>query len=633
MHLLEPFTIVRWQTLSLRVAVASCFMALMLSVQATDVPAGNVSGTWTAAESPYLIQGNIRVPTGESLTIESGAEVVFNGPYFLRIRGSFSAVGNDADSVRFSWSSGQMNVSGIMLDSLDAASDTVRFDRCVFTAMQAGRIRIISADNVVVENSRFYGNVGHPSGLLFISNTTNVRISGNRFQNNNASASSSYGGVLYIYDSSPVISNNSFTGNSASWSGGAISIWRLNQPVTPLIIDNVFSGNSAPSGGAIDIRNNVVPHLENNLFAANHATVTGGAIWQSGVQAGTIAYINNQFIGNTTGQRGGAIRSINAQCSFEGNVFENNSTTNFSGGAIHFNNNNTASLTDCRFSGNGANNGAGIAFEDGGTFALDRCTFNNNTANSFGGAFFMQSNIVATFSNCLIVQNEAGNLGGAMRLVQFCSPTFVNCTFAGNHAANNSAVASLYWTSSPTFANTIWWGNTSGGNTQLVVQDYIQNFCVPIFDHALIEHGQTQFSMGTSSVGMWQSVLTEDPLFVNATAGAGAGFDALAADFRLPADGSPAIASGTLEGYNVGELDLDGNPRTGPNGVDLGCYAVTEPAPHPLDFNGDGSVDIEDFLLFLANFGCVGDDCVGDLTGDGMVSTNDLLLFLSLWSD
>lgn len=602
------------------------------AAQETIVPAGNVSGTWTAAESPYLIQGNIRLPEGESLTIEPGTEVHFTGAYFLRILGDFDASGSDADSVRFSWSSGQINFSGINLDSLSAQSDTARFNRCVFTDMQAGRIRIWNVDKVVIENSHFHSNSGHASGLVFIANSINIRVVGNRFENNAASASSTYGGAIYIADSSPDIIGNTFKNNSATFAGGALSIWRQNIPVTPLIKDNVFESNSASSAGAIDLNSNVVPHIESNQFINNFASVSGGAIWQSSIAAGTVTYKNNIFSGNTTNQRGGAIRSLNAMSSFDGDVFENNSTTNFSGGAIHFNNSNTASLTNCRFSENSANNGGAIAFEDGGTFILDRCTINNNTANSFGGAFFMSSNIDATFTSCLVAQNTAGNLGGVARLVQFCDPLFVNCTFTGNHADNNGAVFSLYWASSPTFANSLWWGNTTGGENQLVVQDYLQNFCVPNFDHCLVESGQSTFSMGTSSMGDWVNVIDEDPLFVLEAQGSGANYDALSADFRLSAEDSPAVAAGTEIGYNLGEFDLDGHPRVSALGVDLGCYAFVEPeAPNPLDFNGDGVVDIDDFLLFLANYGCVGEDCIGDLNGDGMVGVEDLLIFLTMW--
>ena len=52
-----------------------------------------------------------------------------------------------------------------------------------------------------------------------------------------------------------------------------------------------------------------------------------------------------------------------------------------------------------------------------------------------------------------------------------------------------------------------------------------------------------------------------DPAFVNAAAH----------DFHLQSS-SPALAAGTTDGLPVGELDLDGSPRTRSAKIDLGCY-------------------------------------------------------------
>ena len=43
---------------------------------ATDV-SGNQNGTWTKANSPYVITGNITIPVGQTLTIDAGVTVNF----------------------------------------------------------------------------------------------------------------------------------------------------------------------------------------------------------------------------------------------------------------------------------------------------------------------------------------------------------------------------------------------------------------------------------------------------------------------------------------------------------------------------------------------------------------------------
>jgi hypothetical protein len=47
--------------------------------------------------------------------------------------------------------------------------------------------------------------------------------------------------------------------------------------------------------------------------------------------------------------------------------------------------------------------------------------------------------------------------------------------------------------------------------------------------------------------------------------------DAAANDFHLRSD-SPAIASGTTDGVQVGELDLEGSQRVNSGRIDIGCY-------------------------------------------------------------
>ncbi|MXZ09560.1 MAG: hypothetical protein F4Y79_08970 [Gemmatimonadetes bacterium] len=57
----------------------------------------------------------------------------------------------------------------------------------------------------------------------------------------------------------------------------------------------------------------------------------------------------------------------------------------------------------------------------------------------------------------------------------------------------------------------------------------------------------------------------------------------------------------------------------------------TPPVPTP-DFDGDGTVGISDFLLFVDQFGFsqgdVGYDARYDLDGDGVIGIGDFLIFV-----
>ena len=63
----------------MRRAIAILFIVLPFCwLAATDV-SGNQSGTWTLANSPYNIIGDVTVPAGDSLSIEPGVEVFVMG--------------------------------------------------------------------------------------------------------------------------------------------------------------------------------------------------------------------------------------------------------------------------------------------------------------------------------------------------------------------------------------------------------------------------------------------------------------------------------------------------------------------------------------------------------------------------
>jgi hypothetical protein len=57
---------------------------------------------------------------------------------------------------------------------------------------------------------------------------------------------------------------------------------------------------------------------------------------------------------------------------------------------------------------------------------------------------------------------------------------------------------------------------------------------------------------------------------------------------------------------------------------------LTVPPGSTGDFDSDGQVDVQDLLIFTANFGCTG-TCVADLDGDGATDIADLLAFLVLF--
>jgi len=84
--------------------ILTLILILLLSTtnfgaDSTIVEGGNVSGLWTAGDSPYLIFGNITIPVDSTLIIEPGVTVEFQGHYALEVQGRLLAVGTENDTI------------------------------------------------------------------------------------------------------------------------------------------------------------------------------------------------------------------------------------------------------------------------------------------------------------------------------------------------------------------------------------------------------------------------------------------------------------------------------------------------------------------------------------------------------
>ncbi len=104
-----------------------------------------------------------------------------------------------------------------------------------------------------------------------------------------AEGSYGHGGGIYCESSSPTITNNIITTNTATDAGGGISCLRSS----PLILNNVIISNSAPSGGGISC-GTASPTIANNVIIGNSATgiSCGGSL-------ASPLIVNNTVVGNS----------------------------------------------------------------------------------------------------------------------------------------------------------------------------------------------------------------------------------------------------------------------------------------------------------------------------------------------
>ncbi|MCX6344450.1 MAG: right-handed parallel beta-helix repeat-containing protein [Armatimonadetes bacterium] len=247
--------------------------------------------------------------------------------------------------------------------------------------------------------------------------TTNI-LDGFTIRNGKAS----YGGGIYCYYSSPVISNNTITGNSAS---GSLY---------------VYGGGIYCSGGS--------PTILNNTIVGNTAITSNGYSYGGGIScsSGSPMISNNVISGNTASSGNGYSYGGGAQCTNGSPMISNNVISG-----------NTAS------SGNGCPYGGGI-YCSGGSPTISNNTVASNSARSntgyasFGGGIYYSSH--SSISNNTIVLNTAssdkdsyGSAGGGIHIYLYA------ITISNNIVAfNSSGIAE--GDSVPTLKNNCVYSNT-----------------------------------------------------------------------------------------------------------------------------------------------------------------------------
>ena len=152
---------------------------------------------------------------------------------------------------------------------------------------------IYSPTATVTDSTFTNNNSADYGGAIYTYATTTV--TGSTFTGNRANDFGSYGGAIRA--GSAIVSNSSFTSNSAWFLGGAISV-----SASATISDSTFAENSAGNSGAISASN---VNVSGSTFTRNFTTVDygdGGAINTS---TGTIT--NSTFTNNNAAGNGGAI--------------------------------------------------------------------------------------------------------------------------------------------------------------------------------------------------------------------------------------------------------------------------------------------------------------------------------------
>ena len=228
-------------------------------VGGTEIPAGDVSGTWSQAESPYLISGDIEIPDNSELVIEPGVRVVFMGPHGMTVgqNATLTAEGSAGSPIVFTALNKDVGWRGLrFLDS--GGDDTLSYCSLTFSKKNAG----LGDDENVGRANDYFGSEQYYCGGAIYCLYSDVFIS-NCIISNNAGDNA---GAIYCEASNPrisnvVIANNVSQGGEIQCGGISTDMW--SEPV----IKNCTIVNNSPGG--IFARSSSGLHITNTILWGN----------------------------------------------------------------------------------------------------------------------------------------------------------------------------------------------------------------------------------------------------------------------------------------------------------------------------------------------------------------------------
>ena len=252
----------------------------LAQLQGGTIVQGTVSGNWTPLGSPYQVVGDVTVPAGDSLWIDSGVVVEFSQNCNLKVYGTLIAIGTDSLPVVFKGTLAQAGYWGsLYFDSAFPPSLLISVEiRDALTGVVA------VACSLDVMGSTFTNNI---TGMDCKTGAT-PNIEGNTFTGNTNSA-------LRIQDASPWVTQCTFTANSL---GDLQPTLTVSGTGVPHIRRCVFRDNGDvaiqvdKADSAVIANNSIVGNLTGIVVSTSSCVVSSNIVVNNDVGVGVYTPVN-----------------------------------------------------------------------------------------------------------------------------------------------------------------------------------------------------------------------------------------------------------------------------------------------------------------------------------------------------
>jgi hypothetical protein len=278
-------------------------MALLFAVIGRGSADTNVSGliatntTWTLANSPYIVTGNVLVDQGVTLRIQPGVIVKFAAAKSLQIDGTLVARGTATNRIRFTASSGGSYWGYILFSNLssDVVFDVVTgnyasgciLEYCIVeyaggaSVSNNGAVRIIDCTPYV---NACIIQLNSARGMCVLpAYGSQVKVENSDIQWNNAVTKSDPGGGLYCGSwNASVLIRKCRISHNFGYDGGGIYGYADVTVRECIITNNTATGYGGGLYGGLVVTSNVL--------ASNIAGEGGGLSWTADCSGNSILW-------------------------------------------------------------------------------------------------------------------------------------------------------------------------------------------------------------------------------------------------------------------------------------------------------------------------------------------------------